>query len=82
MISGIESRLPYFAELGIQAIWLSPIYKSPMKDFGYDISDFRDVDPTFGTLDDFKSLIQSAHDMGKYLSLKIVRSQLLFKFGF
>jgi len=62
--SGIESRLPYFAELGIQAIWLSPIYKSPMKDFGYDISDFRVIDPTFGTLDDFKSLIQSAHDMG------------------
>jgi glycosidase len=38
---GIESRLPYFAELGIDAVWLSPIYKSPMKDFGYDISDFR-----------------------------------------
>lgn len=61
-LKGIESKLPYFSELGIQAIWLSPIYKSPMKDFGYDISDFRDIDPTFGTLDDFKSLLKSAHN--------------------
>ena len=61
---GIEERLPYFADLGIQAIWLSPIYKSPMKDFGYDISDFKDVDETFGTLDDIKSLIKAAHDLG------------------
>lgn len=60
-LKGIESRLDYFVELGVDAIWLSPIYKSPMKDFGYDISDFRDVDPIFGTLDDFKSLLSSAH---------------------
>ncbi len=50
-----------------QAIWLSPIYKSPMKDFGYDISDFKDVDPTFGTLEDFNSLVKAAHDLGMYL---------------
>jgi alpha-glucosidase len=53
----------------IKAVWLSPIYKSPMKDFGYDISDFKDIDPIFGTLEDFKSLLATAHDMG----WKIVR---------
>ena len=61
---GIQSRLPYFADLGVQSLWLSPIYKSPMKDFGYDISDFKDVDPVFGTLDDFKTLVSAAHDLG------------------
>ena len=42
--------------LGIDAVWVSPFYKSPMKDFGYDIADFKDVDPIFGTLDDFKNM--------------------------
>jgi glycosidase len=65
---GIESRLDYFVELGIETIWLSPVYKSPMKDFGYDISDFKAIDPIFGTLDDFKSLLESAHER----NLKIV----------
>ena len=57
-------RLPYLSELGVEAIWLSPIYKSPMADFGYDISDFTDVDATFGNLEDFKSLVKAAHDLG------------------
>ena len=57
-------RLPYMSELGIEAVWLSPIYKSPMADFGYDISDFTDVDATFRNLDDFKSLVKAAHDLG------------------
>ena len=66
--------MPYFSELGVQAIWLSPIYKSPMKDFGYDISDFKDVDPTFGTLEDFKSLVSSAHDRGtQFNHLKLLK---------
>ncbi len=61
-LKGIESRLDHFVDIGVETIWLSPIYKSPMKDFGYDISDFRDIDPIFGTLDDFKSLLASAKD--------------------
>ena len=53
---GIKSRLNYFEELGIEATWISPIYKSPMKDFGYDISDFRDIEPIFGNMAIFEEL--------------------------
>ncbi|XP_059475411.1 alpha-glucosidase-like [Neocloeon triangulifer] len=59
-INGIISKLDYIASLGVAAVWLSPIYKSPMADFGYDISDFRDIDPLFGTLDEFKTLLAEA----------------------
>ena len=52
---GIKKRLDYVAGLGVDAIWLSPFFKSPMKDFGYDVSDFCDVDPLFGNLDDFRT---------------------------
>ena len=48
----------------METIWISPIYKSPMVDFGYDISDFKDVDPIFGTLEDFKSMTDTAHELG------------------
>ena len=58
---GIESRLDYLDGLGVETFWLSPIYKSPMADFGYDISDFTDVDPVFGTMADFESLAAAAH---------------------
>jgi Glycosidases len=51
-LAGITARLGYLADLGVDAIWLSPFFKSPMKDFGYDVSDYCDVDPIFGTLDD------------------------------
>lgn len=65
-IKGIISKLDYLNDgtensLGVDAIWLSPIYKSPMKDFGYDISDYRDIDPMFGTMEDFKILLEEAH---------------------
>ena len=63
-IAGITSRLEYLSGLGVGALWLSPIFKSPMKDFGYDISDFTDVDPIFGTLDDFREMADRAHDLG------------------
>ena len=52
-IPGIISRLEYFPEIGVDTIWISPIYESPMADFGYDVSDFKNIDPIFGTLDDF-----------------------------
>ncbi|MEP9355335.1 alpha-amylase family glycosyl hydrolase [Xanthobacter sp. KR7-65] len=60
-LAGILSRLDYLAELGIDAIWISPIYPSPMDDFGYDVADYTDVHPLFGTLDDFDRLIAAAH---------------------
>lgn len=63
-LKGIESRLEHFKWLKIGAIWLSPVYKSPMVDFGYDISDFKAIDPVFGTMDDFEDLIRAAHKRG------------------
>jgi len=63
--TGIESRLDYFLELGVDTLWVSSIYKSTMEDFGYDVIDFRDIDPVFGTLDDFKDLLSAVHEQGK-----------------
>ena len=54
----------HFVDAGIGAIWLSPIYTSPMVDFGYDIADFRDIDEGFGSLQDFEKLIKRAHELG------------------
>jgi glycosidase len=61
-LPGIVARLDYLAELGIDALWISPFYRSPMKDFGYDVADYCDVDPVFGTLADFDALVAAAHD--------------------
>ena len=69
-LPGVISRLDYVAELGVDAIWLSPINKSPMYDFGYDISDYEDIDPIFGTRADFDKLIAKAHRLG----LKVIES--------
>ena len=63
-LCGITARLDYVAKLGVDAIWLSPFYPSPMADFGYDISDYENVDPVFGTLADFDALVTRAHDLG------------------
>jgi alpha-glucosidase len=63
-LEGIGLRLPYLAALGIDAIWLSPFYRSPMADFGYDVADHRDVDPLFGDLEDFRRLVREAHEHG------------------
>lgn len=67
--SGVTSKLEHFEYIGVGAVWLSPFYKSPMKDFGYDVSDFRDVDPMFGTLQDFDELVKQAHKRGEILLL-------------
>ena len=63
-LPGIKKRLPYIRDLGFDCIWLSPFYKSPMKDFGYDVADYCDVDPIFGTLRDFDELLAEAHRLG------------------
>jgi len=60
-LKGIESRLDDLAALGVDAIWISPIYPSPQADFGYDVADYTGIDPRFGTLDDFDSLLKAAH---------------------
>ena len=71
-LPGITRRLEHVAKLGADAVWLSPFFKSPMKDFGYDISDYRDVDPMFGTLTDFRTLVDHAHQLG----LKVMIDQV------
>ena len=72
-LPGITARLDYIASLNVDIVWLSPFFKSPMKDFGYDISDYCDVDPLFGTLADFDALIVKAHQLG----LKIMIDQVM-----
>ncbi len=71
-IRGITDRLEYVRDLGATAVWLSPIYRSPMADFGYDIADHTDVDPLFGTLDDADALIAAAHRLGLRVLLDYV----------
>ncbi|WIG18019.1 glycoside hydrolase family 13 protein [Kocuria rosea] len=71
-LGGLLSRLPYLAELGVDAIWLSPFYPSPLADGGYDISDYRDVDPRLGTLDDFDRVVATAHGLGVKIIVDIV----------
>ncbi|MEW9530103.1 alpha-amylase family glycosyl hydrolase [Microbispora sp. NPDC049125] len=71
-LAGVRDRLPYLAELGVDAIWLTPFYPSPMADGGYDVADYRDVDPLFGSLDDFDALVEEAHAHGLRLIVDIV----------
>ena len=73
-LSGIIHRLPHVAELGVDAIWISPFFTSPQRDFGYDVSDYCDVDPMFGTLDDFDRVIATAHDLGVKVMIDLVLS--------
>lgn len=73
-LKGISEKLPYLASLGVDAIWISPFFKSPMKDYGYDVSDYRDIDPMFGTLDDFDHLLQRAHQSGLKVLIDLVLS--------
>ncbi|MDB4209299.1 alpha-amylase family glycosyl hydrolase, partial [Amylibacter sp.] len=72
-IQGITDRLDHIASLGVDAIWLSPIFRSPMKDMGYDVSDYLDIDPSFGDMSDFDAMVAKAHDLG----LKVIIDQVL-----
>jgi alpha-glucosidase len=71
-LRGIVSRLTYLGWLGVDAVWISPFYPSPMADFGYDVSDHTGVDPLFGTLEDFDGLVQEAHRLGLRVILDYV----------
>ena len=72
-LKGITNRLEYVSKLGVDGIWISPIFTSPMKDMGYDVSDYRDIDPLFGNLEDFDKLVEKAHSLG----LKVMIDQVL-----
>ena len=71
-LPGITAHLDYVASLGVTGVWLSPFFTSPMKDFGYDVADYRDVDPIFGTLADFDALVERAHA----LNLRVIIDQV------
>jgi glycosidase len=71
-LEGIRSRLDHLARLGVDALWMSPIYPSPLADFGYDVSDYTDVDPVYGTLSDFDALVAAAHNRGLGALMDIV----------
>ena len=72
-LPGIIRNLDYVRDLGVDAVWISPFFKSPMKDYGYDVSDYRQVDPMFGSLDDFDRLVEEAHRRG----LRVLIDQVL-----
>lgn len=71
-LPGIISRIDYLAELGVDVVWLSPVYRSPMKDNGYDVSDYYEIDPLFGTMDDFDALVAALHQRGMKLVMDLV----------
>lgn len=66
LFEGVITELPYFSYIGVETIWLSPFYKSPQVDFGYDISDLKEVDPIFGRIEDFRKLVEEAKKLGKW----------------
>ena len=71
-LRGIIGRLDHLAELGVDVVWLSPVYPSPQDDAGYDISDYQDIEPVFGTLDDFDELLAGLHSRGMKLVMDLV----------
>ncbi|MGI5164348.1 glycoside hydrolase family 13 protein [Spirillospora sp. CA-253888] len=71
-LKGVTARLGHLRDLGVDALWLTPFYRSPLADGGYDVADYRDVDPRFGTLADFDALVAAAHDQGLRLIVDIV----------
>ena len=76
-LGGVTAKLDYLSWLGVDAIWLSPIYPSPMADFGYDVSDYTNVDPLFGTLEDLDALIEEAHRLRIKVILDFVPNQVV-----
>ena len=71
-LNGITSKLDYIADLGVDAVWISPFFVSPMRDFGYDVADYRAVDPIFGTNADFENLLSEAHKRGLKIMIDMV----------
>ena len=71
-LQGIIAKLPYIKDLGVDFIWINPIYASPNVDNGYDISDYQAIHPDFGTMEDFKELLTKAHDLGLKIVMDLV----------
>ncbi|MEL6492303.1 MAG: alpha-amylase family glycosyl hydrolase [Cyanobacteria bacterium J06621_3] len=73
-IAGITRQLDYVARLGVDMIWISPFYPSPMKDFGYDVSNYKDIEPVFGNLDDFAAMVEKANALNIKVMIDLVLS--------
>jgi alpha-glucosidase len=73
-LAGVCDKLDYIASLGVDMVWISPFYRSPMRDFGYDVADYCDVDPLFGSLADFDALVAKAHRLGLKVVIDLVFS--------
>ena len=71
-LNGITSRLDYIANLGVDAIWISPFFKSPQKDFGYDVSDYYEIEVDYGTMEDFEEFLEQAHLRGIKVIIDLV----------
>ncbi len=71
-LKGVLSKLDYIKSLGVDAIWFSPLYKSPQKDYGYDIADYRSIQPEYGTMEDFKKVLDGAHERGLRVIMDLV----------
>ncbi|MBQ3888799.1 MAG: glucohydrolase, partial [Clostridia bacterium] len=71
-LKGVLSKLDYIKSLGVDAIWFSPLYVSPQKDYGYDIADYRAIQPEYGTMDDFKAVLNGAHERGLRVIMDLV----------
>lgn len=81
---GIEEKAEYFKDIGVDCVWLSPIFKSPMADFGYDISDYNQIDRIYGTIEDFVSLQKKLKSLGNYRNMFLKKKKLfrsLFKYN-
>ena len=78
-LAGIHQRLDYLADLGVDIVWISPIYRSPQADNGYDISDYRDIDPLFGDLAAFDALVERAHELGMRVVMDLVVNHTSFE---
>lgn len=78
-LAGILEKLDHFQYLNIKSVWIGPLYRSPMRDFGYDVEDFRAIDPVFGTMQDFEDLLAEMHNKGMYFHA--VRGMYWFSSG-
>ncbi len=79
---GLTSKLDYLKDLGVTALWLPPFYPSPLRDDGYDIADYCDVHPNYGTLGDFKVFLQEAHQRGLRVITELVMNQAIGELGY
>lgn len=80
--AGILEKLDHFQYLNVKSVWVGPIYRSPMRDFGYDVEDFQAIDPRYGTMQDFDELLAEMHNKGVYLQRSDVTVDPLMLFCF